>query len=455
MPTTTVHVIPIGRLDAANPTNNIISNNGWLVDTPLNVANLEKAWCRLNHVWPILSSRLKKNARTGDLEFHVPEQSAIVAGSGFTTCTVLGPVSTHFQYPKPTETISCVSLDIPHHFYSHPSRCSADALLNKDAPVAALHVTCFDDATIVGLSVSHALVDGSGTQAIILALLSLIKGEEVEPLSTHDAFETYQTAKNVSPPDGFRIFSLWQLILLVLATLSDWIRSPRGGFRVLYFPAKEVERIKLQAMADISAKEGLENGEWISTSDAIVAFLLKCMYASEKRHKPLGVAYLANVRKHFASIIPPTYLRNANVGISIAIPDASAVATTSLGSLALIVRRSLLAQTQPAALDHYVQWRIANPKQMPMFMQPGGLWAAFTNWREMGFMSIDWTPAALDAGATKKATCLYLHSFGYAPLNLRNAFVIGPDDPSGGLWALGSLSNALWKDQNGFGQYWR
>ncbi|EIN04964.1 hypothetical protein PUNSTDRAFT_47207 [Punctularia strigosozonata HHB-11173 SS5] len=447
-------VLPIGRLDAANPTNNIISNNGWLVDVPLDVLKLKMAWTQLNQAWPILSYRLKKNGRTGDLEFHMIEQSAIVLGSGFTTATVAGPVASRFDYPKPTDSISCVPLDIPHHFFSHPSRCSANALLNKDVPVAALHVTRFDDATIVGLSVSHALVDGSGTKAIVLALLGILKGEEVLPLATHDAFETYPCAEDVPPPTGFRVFSLWQMLTLVLVTIWDWLRSPRGGLRVVYIPAKDVARIKAQAMADIAAKESEKSGEWISTSDSIVAFLLKCMFASETRHRPVGVAYLVNIRKHFSSIIPPTYIRNANAGVSIAMPDAAAIPTTSLGTLSLLVRRTLQTQTQQAALVHYIQWRIAKPKQMPMFMEPTGAWAAFTNWREMDFMKIDWTPAALDPGS-KRATCLYLHSFGYGPLNLRNAFVIGPDDPSGGIWALGALSDSVWKDVNGFGRYQR
>ncbi|EIN04287.1 hypothetical protein PUNSTDRAFT_128376 [Punctularia strigosozonata HHB-11173 SS5] len=418
-------IIPLGRFDATNPTNNIITNTGWLIDTVLDEGKLERAWSRLNAVWPILSARLKTNNLTGELEFHVPEQSALNSAYGFTT---------------PTEVISCMPIDLPEHHYTHPSRCSHKALLNKDVPVAAIHVTRFDDATAIGLSISHALVDGGGRKKVMSAFLSILRGEEVAPLATHDAFIT--------------VFGFFHWVVFILATVWEWLRCPRGGYRVIYIPAKETARLKDQAMADIASECPGEEKAWVSTSDAVVAFILKCMFASERRHKPLGIAYMANVRKYLPSVIPPTYIRNANMVVPMSIADASSISSASLGSLALVVRRTLQSRIQPAAVDQYVQWRLARPNDMPMFTEPNGLWAAFTNWREMGYLHFDWSPAALNPG-TRKAKCLYLHSFGHTRVKLRNSFIVGPDDPSGGIWVLGTLSEAQWEDQNGFGKYAR
>ncbi|EIN04288.1 hypothetical protein PUNSTDRAFT_47556 [Punctularia strigosozonata HHB-11173 SS5] len=457
MATSDVHIIPLGRFDTANPTNGVITVIGWLVDTPLDENKLERAWYKLNAAWPILSARLKTNRRTGQWEFHVPSPS--IAGSSacaFTTSVVPGSLASHYNYPKPSETISCVSTEMPHEYYSHPSRCSAKALLNKDVPVAALHVTRFDDASIVGISISHALADGAGTKEVMSALLRILRGEEVEPLITQDAFATYKSDSNVPAPEGLRIFSMFHMIVALFFVFWDWIRSPRTRFRLLYIPAKELAHIKKRAMEEISSERGDQDEKgspWISTSDAVFAFLLKCVFASEKRSRSLSIAYMANIRKHLPSVIPSTYIRNATMVIPVSLPSASSIPSTSMGSIALAVRHRLQSYSRPAAVDQYVQWRLAHPHKIPMFMEPAGLWMAMTNWREMGFMHFDWTPAAVDP-RVEKAKCLYLHAFGYTDFQLRNSFLIGPDDPSGGLWVLGSLSKAVWEDRNGFGKYW-
>lgn len=145
----------------------------------------------------------------------------------------------------------------------------------------------------------------------------------------------------------------------------------------------------------------------------------------------------------------------------------------SLGSLALRIRRVLLAQSRPEALRNWLLWRLANCHKLCLFFPPDGYWAVFTNWRDMGLYDVDLS-AALEEQEKKQATSpqeplqgqsqvalvkkgktIKVWSNSFYSMPLRNAFGLIANDPTGGVWIGGFLSEGQWKDPKGFGQFAR
>jgi hypothetical protein len=206
-------------------------------------------------------------------EFHVSDTPA---QHEFRTVRVPGPISSHYNYPKPTDEIHITVKAFPHDLYSRPGRRSLKDLFSHDIPNSALQLTQFDDASIVGLSIPHVLADGHGAKEVARALVRALRGEEVAPIDpSSDPFAKFAGQPVPPPTPGWRLFSFFQMVVFVAGMLWDRLRYPKYEVREVYVPPKEVERIKRQATEDIRAELGEQTDAWVSTSDALVAFVLK------------------------------------------------------------------------------------------------------------------------------------------------------------------------------------
>ncbi|KAI0922391.1 hypothetical protein AcV7_005935 [Taiwanofungus camphoratus] len=467
--TATVTIQPAGVLDSSHATDSIILT-GWVLDQPLEPARLEKAWSVLIATWPILVARLRRDRKTLRWEYHIPTTPS-VAGS-FASLHIPESIHSHYAYSKPSESIRCTPKENPHHLFSPKGPSSVDELLKQDIPLTHLHVTVFSDAALIGLSVPHILCDGHGVTAISRALSAILSGGPPPPPLNHiDPYAPFAINEGQVPsPPYWRVLSKLQTIVIYARALWEWLFDNRIENRDVYFPKSEVERLKAEAMDDIYKGHGEKTDLWISSSDAILAFCLKCTHPPTSSTAPLNVFYTANLRKLLA--LPSPFLHNSVAMVITPTLPVSAISTLPLGQLALHIRRTLDAQTTKPAVERWLRWRLQNAHRRKVFFEPWrGQWDVVTNWRDMELMSVDFSGALPDEGAEqvgesggsdktnepvaqrRKVRCVYMWGTGVQPIPLRNWLGIWANDPSGGVWVSGFLPRRIWQDKRGYGAF--
>jgi len=224
--------------------------------------------------------------------------------------------------------------------------------------------------------------------------------------------------------------------------------------RDVFFPKSEVERIKGEAMADLKKEHGENPDVWVSSSDVLVAFCLKCIHPPTTASTPLNVLYAANLRRYLSEALPKPYLHNGACTVVTPTLPISAISSMSLGALAYHVRKTVQTQTEKGAVEHWLRWRIANGGRMTLFFEPSGDWNVVTNWRDMKLMSVDFSGALPDSAmGDKKVNCLYLWGNSFQPFPVRNMMGLVADDPSGGIWVGGFFSDRVWTRPEGFGRF--
>ncbi|KAF8511265.1 hypothetical protein BU17DRAFT_69703 [Hysterangium stoloniferum] len=353
------HCDPTGVFDTSGNKKDSIVLTGWVLDQILDPKKMELAYHKLVQTWPILSARLRIHNKKWVYE--IPEQfSESTPQYVFKIRAVQGPISATYNYSKPSETISCTIKENPYELYSQNGPRSVGDYMKQDIPVSELQLTQFDDATLIGLTTPHVLCDGHGNKEIIYALARILRGEDVTPLQLGDPFEEFITKESVEPPPYWRVFSAWQVVVVIAHLLWDFMWTRDISNRDVFFPKLEVERIKTEAMADLKTEHGENPDVWVSSSDVLVAFCLKCIHPPTTSLTPLNVMYAANLRRYLSEALPKPYLHNGACIVVTPTLPISAISSMSLGALAYHIRKTVQAQTDMDAIKHWLQWRIVN-----------------------------------------------------------------------------------------------
>ncbi|EJD44092.1 hypothetical protein AURDEDRAFT_114396 [Auricularia subglabra TFB-10046 SS5] len=440
--------VPAGVFDVSGNEKDSIVLTGWVIDRVVDPTKVERAWAKLVETWPLLGSRLRKNKTSQAWEYHLystfsPARPRYV----FKHEAKEGSIDAHYRYPRPSEQIVCAVKNNDDRLFSDGGPRSVTQLMTQDIPVTFLQVTTFSDASIIGLTTPHVLCDGHGNKEIGLALARILKGETVAPLRDGDPLVRYAGApKDTEAPPSWRAFGFVDSAKFFATLAWDFAVNRDIENRELFVPAAEAERIKAEAMAD------LPDGEWVSTSDALVAFCLKCIHGNSTSDKPLNVLYSANLRRYLSDVLPKPFLHNGACTVVTPAIRLSEIPQMSLGALALLVRRTVREQTERPAVERWLRWRLANAGKLTLFFEPTGAWNGVTNWRDMKLMEIDFS-GALPDGADRSVSCLYLWGMSFQPFPVRNFMGLVADDPRGGIWLGGFLSKRVWERPDGFGQF--
>jgi hypothetical protein len=150
--------------------------------------------------------------------------------------------------------------------------------MSKDIPVVHLQLTLFADASIVGLTTPHVLCDGHGNKEIAQALALILNGGSPPPLPEGDPFRPYSPSMSTASyttPQRWKVFSSLQIVVFLFWLLWDFAWNRDIENRELYIPAEEAAKIKAQATRELRDARGYGEDVWISTSDALLAFVLK------------------------------------------------------------------------------------------------------------------------------------------------------------------------------------
>ncbi|GAA5857782.1 hypothetical protein JCM8547_005980 [Rhodosporidiobolus lusitaniae] len=288
---------------------------------------------------------------------------------GFSTATHDQPYHLAAGLPAPLSPLSsapsAVLSDIDLPLYRPSSLpCPLSGHVKHAFPLVHIHLSLFPDAIVVGISVPHAVLDGTGLGLLTRALTAELHSKEWEapplpedgtnPLTCGlDRLEADEAvsaeAKEHPPPSlaaGAAPMSFLLVLVLALASFCEvycW-KSREGR---VFLRDEDVGRLVKETKEEV--KKETEGREYVSTGDVISAFLLKAFHSDESTtsdHASAVAVYSARSLLDAHSPSPPSlslYPSNATFPYQSLLPlPLTTLSSTSLAALALIFRRNLL-----------------------------------------------------------------------------------------------------------------
>jgi hypothetical protein len=345
----------------------------------------------------------------------------------------------------------------PQEFRTFAARKDAPATLEdfiyQDTPQLSLHVTSFNDATLVALSWPHTLMDVMGQQALLRGWSLVLANRESEVPPMLGAREDAICSAADAPVEKEE-FKLGQKQLRGWATLKFGLRFTLD---LLWNQVIETRTIFLpkRVVADLAAQDGWEE-TFISEGDMLTAWAVRAVASSLPQPRPVTVLHALNARFRLSSLVqaPGVYVQNMAVAAFTFLSPH--VATGPLGPIALENRRHLMEQSTEAQVLAILREmrRESKSGSDPALLcgEPDALLMPFTNWTRAGFFKMaDFSPALVRAGETGQSrsnppgTIVFHHaqSMRQSPM-VRNVIVVLGKDHGDNYWLTGILLPQAW-----------
>lgn len=351
--------------------------------------------------------------------------------------------------PKATPTASIQAGS--HEFREFQARADAPATLEdylvNDTPQLSLHITSFNDATLVGLTWPHTLMDVMGRQALLRGWSLVLAGRESEVPAFLGAREDALAFDDNQEEYRPKRLQGWGMFTFGLRFVSDLVWNRVVETRSIYLPKDAIAKLQRQAQDDLS-------GEFVSEGDVLTAWMTRAVAASMPP-RPITVLHPLNLRYRLPSLIkaPGVFVQNMAVSaFSLFTPE---LLRGPLGPIALQNRRNLMEQaTEPQLL--------ALLREMKKNYTPGGdttilcgesnaLLMPFSNWTRADIFRVaDFSPAVVRAGEGESrinppGTMIYQHASSIRPNPImRNVVIIHGKDHGDNYWLTGILLPAAW-----------
>lgn len=368
--------------------------------------------------------------------------------------------------PKATETASIQAG--PQGFRIFAARENApetlEDFISQDVPQLSLHITSFNDATLVGLSWPHTLMDVMGQQALLRSWSLILAGRESEVPPMLGARQDAVCAAVDAPAEVEEAFQLgkkrlggWGMFLFGLRFAWDLLWNQTVETRTIFLPNAMVAELRRQAQDDLAAEDGGEQKPFISEGDVLTAWALRAVASSLPQPRPVTVLHALNARFRLPSLIQASgvYVQNMAVGAFTFLSPG--VATGLLGPIALENRRHLLEQsTEPQVLAFLREMRreskSGSDPAMVLCGESDALLMPFTNWTRADFFkTADFSPALVRPGETGQqrtnapGTMIYHHAQSMRQSSTsRNVVVVLGKDLGENYWLTGILLPAAW-----------
>ncbi|KAF2815249.1 uncharacterized protein BDZ99DRAFT_506437 [Mytilinidion resinicola] len=331
----------------------------------------------------------------------------------------------------------------------------------RDTPQLSLHVTSFDDATLVALSWPHTLMDVMGQQALLRGWSLVLAGRdsEVPPLLgvREDAIcaaADYPVKKEDQEEFevGRKRLRGWAMFMFGLRFAWDLLWNQVVETRTIYLPKKVVAELQRQTQGELPATDG--ERPFISEGDVLTAWAVRAVASSLPQPRPVTVVHALNARFRLSSLVQTSgvYVQNMAVAaFTFLTPDIA----TSLGPVALENRRHLMEQSTEAQVLAFLRELRSTSGSDPALVlcgEPDAVLMPFTNWTRADFFkTADFSPALVRAGETGPSrsnppgTMVFHHaqSMRQGP-TVRNVVVVLGKDYGDNYWLTGILLPQAW-----------
>jgi hypothetical protein len=218
------------------------------------------------------------------------------------------------------------------------ARETLEEFIDQDIPQLSLHITSFENATLVALSWPHTLMDVMGQQALLRgwSLVLADKNSEVPPLlgARKDAICVAADA----PVDKLEELELGKkrlggLSMLMFGLRFGWdlLWNRVVETRTMYLPKHAVAKLRSQAQADLAALDGGEEKLFISEGDVLTAWALRAVGTSLPQPRPVSALHALNTRFRLPSIANASGVYVQNMAVAAFAFLSPEVATGTVG----------------------------------------------------------------------------------------------------------------------------
>lgn len=350
----------------------------------------------------------------------------------------------------------------------HDAPMSLDDFISHDTPQLSLHITSFNDATLVGLSWPHVLMDVMGQQALLQGWSLVMAGRESDVPrvlgAREDAICAAVDAFAAGDEEEFKMekkqLKGWGMIAFGLRFAWDMFRNPVVETRTIFLPQKAMASLRRQVEADLATAD-VEAGPFVSDGDILTAWAGRAVAASQPWPRPVTVLHAMNVRFRLPSLIkaPGVYIQNmAMASFSFLSADA---ARGTIGDAALANRRHLMEQGTEGQVLAFLRELRGDPKAGgdPKIIcgESDAVLLPFTNWSRADiFKSADFGAAVIHAEgeaadhavrsrSNTPGSIVYHHAHSMRPNSTaRNVVVVLGKDHDNSYWLTGMLLPATW-----------
>lgn len=335
-------------------------------------------------------------------------------------------------------------------------------LLSSDTPQISFHITSFTNATLVGLSWPHTMMDVMGQQAFLQAWSLVLAGRESEVPPVLGAQEDELCAIVDAPaekPEEYmpKLKQLKGFAMMQFGARFAWdmLTGPVPETRTICLPKKVVAALRLQAQNDLADPSGKGETPFISDGDVLTAWTMCAVATSLPSPRPMTALHAMNARFRLPSLINAqgVYLQNMLVpGFTFVAPD---VARGPMGPIALTNRQHLLEQaTEPQVLARLREQRISGDPSTLLYSDANTLLMSFTDWTKANFFKMaDFSPAVVRAGETAQTRCnppgtpVFHHASARRPnATMRLMVVVLGKDWAENTWCTLTMSPSAWEN---------
>lgn len=375
------------------------------------------------------------------------------------------PVASRF--PQQTDRASVQ--EIPREFRSFIVRedypTTVEEMIHQNAPQISLHITSFNDATLVGLAWTHTLTDAIGLQALLHGWSLVLAGQEEKVPSVLGARDDILLeAENATPNKDQGEFVLEQKRLTGVGRLMYIVRSlwakfwnPPWELRSIFLPSDAFARLKTRTREEVAKATVIgADTPFVSEGDILTGWVTSVVASTDPRSRPVTIGAVSNARYRLPLLLQSggVYVQNM-LFITYAFISAQ-LAGGPAGPIALSHRSHLAEQcTEEQTLHSFkAMRREIEARGTPRF-EFGDSDASvilFNNLTKVDVIkSANFGPAVLHQGENKDSRrnplgtmkTFFARNLSAAPPPLNFFSMLGKDH-AGNYWLSGSLLPRAW-----------
>lgn len=286
-----VETIPVSLTDQHRPIPNIRTRTFFIVKARLDAGALKKGLDTLiREHYRKLGGRLVLNNATDMWEYRVPstfppaEQYELFLWSTESKAQSIDAAAPDLMKTPPVETseggggIAFLPPVTDYDAEFRPSSWPYDFDEGpKDSPILFFHLTLYEDATVIAISLPHVVGDQLGTASIMRAWMTVMAGQAPPALLEEDPMpqgrEFSSLTKDEARKKGkMRVRRTGEYPLVILGFIPDLVFNKEEAHHIMFLPMTTVKSLRARITKALQANGG---DPGISDNDVITAVLAK------------------------------------------------------------------------------------------------------------------------------------------------------------------------------------